>query len=354
MCGIYGYLSMGKHTPEMSEVASLAQAAEERGKDASGVAWADPAGDSKVWIYKSAVLASALMDNVVHEGWFGKQMPRLLVGHSRMATQGDPRQDVNNHPVYSKKTGTTLIHNGIIRNDVELFKEYSLLRVAEVDSEILLRLWDMGDATDEPEKRIDRIGEQADGPFACAVISSRRPGELVLFRNRNPICLAWDAEREIVWFASTPQILAGRFPLSGHRWGPLPLAGSVSLPENSYLILSVGKPTRFGKVPKLSGLAPGAGFSELEGWVQIGGFGRELERLDRFCDGLAGVSRLDGMSRPALPKNRQRMDHSFVSDRLRRERKNATREAWKKLWRESKKYEREQHETKGNKEGKAS
>lgn len=132
MCGIAGFcLNPKDHTvPEAAVIAAaLMLAIEERGTDATGMAWAEQDW-RKARLHKAPVKASQYVPQHAE-----RMSPdaTLAVLHTRMATQGSPQVNGNNHPIVS---GSVIgVHNGHIGNDDTLFKNLGCERKAEVDSE---------------------------------------------------------------------------------------------------------------------------------------------------------------------------------------------------------------------------
>ena len=60
---------------------------------------------------------------------------RMLVGHCRWATHGDPRNNLNNHP--HPADGGWIVHNGVVHNHEDLRRRVRPLAVTECDSEVL-------------------------------------------------------------------------------------------------------------------------------------------------------------------------------------------------------------------------
>ena len=61
-----------------------------------------------------------------------------MIFHTRLKTQGEAANNMNNHPLFTKK-GVAIVHNGIINNDKEIFGRHEK-RDAEVDSEAILSI----------------------------------------------------------------------------------------------------------------------------------------------------------------------------------------------------------------------
>lgn len=91
MCALFGWLDYKGIVPYKilkKLTQALANAAEERGTDASGISYVR---DGKITIYKRPKPAHKLRFNV-------PDGTTTIMGHTRMATQGDKSQNFNNHP----------------------------------------------------------------------------------------------------------------------------------------------------------------------------------------------------------------------------------------------------------------
>ena len=93
MCALFGWLDYrgivsDKLLKKLTQ--ALANAAEERGTDASGIAYVK---GGKVTIYKRPKPAHKLRFNAPNN-------TRAVMGHTRMTTQGNEKFNYNNHPFY--------------------------------------------------------------------------------------------------------------------------------------------------------------------------------------------------------------------------------------------------------------
>src|ERR1035438_2490934 len=77
---------------------------------------------------KSPIHSSAFVKS---KEWQDLELPKIMIMHTRMKTQGSEQNSNNNHPLYNKE-GMALVHNGIIHNDHEIFGKNQ--RDGEVDS----------------------------------------------------------------------------------------------------------------------------------------------------------------------------------------------------------------------------
>ncbi|MBK9096704.1 MAG: hypothetical protein IPM14_01025 [bacterium] len=167
---------------------------ESRGRDALGYAFID--GDELV-VHKAPIKSS---DMIKTDEWKKLAIPKVMILHCRMKTQGDEKNNANNHPLFSKN-GIALVHNGIIHNDKEIFGKKN--RDGEVDSESLLHLLSMRLRGDKIKRLFDRI----DGSFAVAVIDKNDPEKLILIKKDNPIDLYYDSRDDILYFCSERDIM---------------------------------------------------------------------------------------------------------------------------------------------------
>jgi len=96
----------------------LANECEIRGTDATGFAFNSR---SKLRIFKRPVAAHELSIRLSEDA-------NAVLGHTRIATQGDQKFNYNNHPFFGKARNTkfALAHNGIIYNYDKLRKDLDI------------------------------------------------------------------------------------------------------------------------------------------------------------------------------------------------------------------------------------
>jgi hypothetical protein len=120
---------------------------------------------------------------------------KMVLMHTRFATQGAAEKNENNHPVIYKDTYVT--HNGVVYNDDWLFKteleEYP--RVAEVDSIVfptMIEEWGW-------EKIRDSL-KLVTGSYAVACIQPRKnPDELIIARGDSSPVHYYETNQALVW-----------------------------------------------------------------------------------------------------------------------------------------------------------
>ncbi len=155
MCGIFGIV-VGKDLQLSANrleqiVNRMFKLSESRGKEASGIAarvnqsiyvLKEPVSSSK--LVKSAEYKNLFKKTIANEGYDGahSRCPIVIIGHSRLQTNGISDINSNNQPVV--KDGAVGVHNGIIVNDKKLWTKFSgLKKKFDVDTEVFLSLLQM-------------------------------------------------------------------------------------------------------------------------------------------------------------------------------------------------------------------
>jgi glucosamine 6-phosphate synthetase-like amidotransferase/phosphosugar isomerase protein len=198
MCGIMGYYSFGDTVPDKRKIEKMFVLLETRGRDASGFAFIDPV-TNKLSVTKSPVPSSNL---IKYPQWTTLDLPKIMIAHTRMKTQGEPSNNMNNHPLFTKD-GLAIVHNGQIYNDKEVFTK-KVKRDAQVDSEAILAVLAKSKRKEDP---IKRIYDTLDGAFAVACIDQNDIEKLTLIKKENPIELYYNSEDDILYFASEKGIM---------------------------------------------------------------------------------------------------------------------------------------------------
>jgi glucosamine 6-phosphate synthetase-like amidotransferase/phosphosugar isomerase protein len=194
MCGIMGYYSFGNTMPDKEKITDMFSLLETRGRDASGFAFIK---NGNLFVYKAPIKTT---DMIKTDEWKNLALPKSMILHARLKTEGSEKNNANNHPIYSK-AGLALVHNGIVYNHKEIFGKKE--RDAEVDSEAILSILSLKGKGD----KIKRLFERAEGSFAVAAINKAEPDKLTLIKKDNPIELYFDSENDILYFCSERDIM---------------------------------------------------------------------------------------------------------------------------------------------------
>ena len=156
-----GYFGAKKKTHILS---GLASECEERGTDATGIAYCT---NGHLSIYKRPVAAHKLRFRIPGDS-------RVIMGHTRMATQGNAGRNRNNHPFPGNPAGGkfALAHNGVLYNDRLLRQTNGLPKTKiETDSYIAVQLIEQQKALDFSSLKY--MAEQVEGTFTFTVLDER-------------------------------------------------------------------------------------------------------------------------------------------------------------------------------------
>lgn len=125
----------------------------------------------------------------------------LLMGHTRFATVGDVEKVENAHPI---RSGTCLgTVNGTIFNADELFKKFKLMRFAEVDSELIVRLA----CQCAPKGNIDinkLLGciRHCRGQLTAVLTSYIVPEQVIILKGNRPLSLFYNPKLNAIIYSS--------------------------------------------------------------------------------------------------------------------------------------------------------
>lgn len=182
---------------------------EHRGPDATGAAWLDAGG--RLRVCKAPIAASQFTRSPTYRAWRNSVSPStyLLMGHTRLPTQGSHLHRRNNHPLVDRREfPVVLTHNGNFPGANRYFRHFGLKRRWEVDSELLVRLARRHagvEGIDLPALLKD-IG-QCQGHLAAVLAWAAKPGVVILLRRDRPLFLAWQERRRLLAYASERSIL---------------------------------------------------------------------------------------------------------------------------------------------------
>ena len=193
--GIYDYKGSLTAAQKKRLISALAIAAEERGTDATGIAYNHAghlAGYKRPW--PAHLLRFRLPEDA-----------RCIMGHTRMTTQGDEKHNYNNHPFLgAADMPFALAHNGIIHNDLTLRKEKELpCTKIETDSYVAVQLLEQQGNVSFQDIRA--AVEPLRGTLTLTILDSR--DELYIVKGNNPLTLYHFPRLGVYVYASTEQIL---------------------------------------------------------------------------------------------------------------------------------------------------
>lgn len=199
MCSLFGWLDYKGIVPDRMKrklTQALGNAAEERGTDAAGISYIN---EGKVVIYKRPKPAHKLHFNPP-EG------VRVVMGHTRMTTQGDGKHNYNNHPFpgVAGDTSFAFAHNGVLWNDKELRKDKLIPDThIETDSYAACQLIEKQGKLDFDSLKY--MAETVEGNFTFTVLDDNN--SLYIIKESNPMCLLHFDVLGLYVYASTESIM---------------------------------------------------------------------------------------------------------------------------------------------------
>ena len=199
MCCLFGMIDChGRFSArEKAHILSvLATECEERGTDATGIAYCT---HDHLTIYKRPLAAHKLRFRIPGDS-------RVIMGHTRMTTQGKASKNKNNHPFCGNLADGkfALAHNGILYNDQLLRRTNRLPKTKiETDSYIAVQLIEQKKALDFSS--LQYMAEQVEGTFTFTVLDDRE--NLYFVIGDNPLCLYHYPRSGVYLYASTEAIL---------------------------------------------------------------------------------------------------------------------------------------------------
>ena len=198
MCCLFGMLDYGHQLTRKQRsrlFTVLSTACEERGTDATGIAYNH---NGRQIIYKRPLPA--------HLMWYRVPVEvTTVMGHTRMTTQGSALRLENDHPFRGCAGGTqfALAHNGVLYNEKLLRKDQKLPDTSiETDSYVAVQLLEKFGRVDF--KGLQEMAEVLEGSFTFTVLS----GDALYFvKGNNPMCIYHYRQAGLYVYASTEEIL---------------------------------------------------------------------------------------------------------------------------------------------------
>jgi len=214
LCGIFG-IAIGENlklSPKelMRIVNSIFKLSESRGKEASGLA---VRFQNSIYVFKEPITSSKLVKTQQYKELFNQTLkakaydgiqlkaPILVLGHSRLQTNGQSEINANNQPVV--KDGVIGIHNGIIVNDFQLWNQFSqITKKYDVDTEVFLSLLHMyRDQGKSLVEAVKLVFGQIEGSASVA-LQFEDIDSFILASNTGSLYLAFNQKHKILVFAS--------------------------------------------------------------------------------------------------------------------------------------------------------
>ncbi|WP_295067237.1 class II glutamine amidotransferase [Ruminococcus sp.] len=211
MCALFGWLDYKGIVPYRvlrKLTQALANAAEERGTDAAGISYVH---NNKITIFKRPKPAHKLHFNVPAE-------TKAIMGHTRLATQGDKRQNYNNHPFAGHADKEfAFAHNGVLWNDRDLRKDGIIpTTYIDTDSYAACQLIEKQGKLDF--NSLKYMAETVEGNFCFTVLDQNN--SLYIIKGSNPMYLLKFETIGLYVYASTETIMRKALKQLGlHKFG---------------------------------------------------------------------------------------------------------------------------------------
>ena len=199
MCALFGWLDYKhkiQHKVLKKLTQALANAAEERGTDASGISYIS---NGKVKIYKRPKPA--------HKVRFSFPVgTSAVMGHTRMTTQGDEMHNYNNHPFEGHGDKYfAFAHNGVLYNDKVLRDKMGLPEThIETDSYVAVQLIEKYGKLNFDSLKL--MAEEVSGSFTFTALDEHN--KLYFVKGSNPIRIICIESLGLYIYASTNTILS--------------------------------------------------------------------------------------------------------------------------------------------------
>lgn len=211
MCCLFGFIDYAGALSVMQKnrlIRELSIAAEARGTDATGIAYNTSRG---LQIYKRPLAAHRLHLRIPAEA-------HVVMGHTRMTTQGSAKKNYNNHPFFGhvKEESFALAHNGVLWNDRGLRHTKHLPKTKiQTDSYVAVQLLEQQKALDFDS--LAKMAEQVEGSFSFAVLDEQ--DALWIVKGDSPLSIAYFPECGVYVYASTAEILNRTLTRYGRQLG---------------------------------------------------------------------------------------------------------------------------------------
>lgn len=202
-----------------------------RGRDATGAAWFEPE-NNMIKLTKIGVAAEKFIP--AREEIIPENAPVMIL-HTRTGTHGSATNRNNNHPIHHRNI--VGVHNGVLWNDKELFKELGHERNGEVDSEAIMALLS-DDAS--PTEELSRIG--GDAAVAWLDVNDASTLHIAKVCDR-PVHIVQTAEGSLI-FASTKSATDSALKAAG-----LTAEFEMEMDEATYMRVVDGVVCEYSQIP---------------------------------------------------------------------------------------------------------
>lgn len=198
MCSLYGIIDYKNCLTDRQRtkiINILARASAVRGTDATGIA---SLCNGHISVYKRPLPAQYLRLKP-------PKGSNLILGHTRMTTQGSERKNYNNHPFqgHAGNLDFALTHNGVLYNDKTIKKEKKLPDTKiETDSYVAVQMIEKEGVLNL--QSLKKMAELLEGSFTFALLDVS--GSFYFVKGNNPLTLL-HFEKGFYLYTSTEEIM---------------------------------------------------------------------------------------------------------------------------------------------------
>jgi len=199
VCSLFGIIDYEGYLNQRQKsriLKVLSKECEVRGTDATGFAYVS---QGKLQIRKAPLPAHKMSFSFPAD-------VHIIMGHTRMATQGNAKNIANNHPFRGYIGGRefALAHNGVIWNDRPLRRQHNLSKTEiETDSYIAVQLLEQNKAL--TLQSLGNMAEEVEGSFTFTVLDDQN--SLYFIKGDSPLALYHYPKQGYYLYASTDDIL---------------------------------------------------------------------------------------------------------------------------------------------------
>jgi len=190
VCGIVAVVNFqGLTESDMEAFKHVLVESEKRGSDSTGVGLQD------LTVVKAPIKSSVFVETKMFQNITRKALKqKWIVGHTRHSTQGNPKENINNHPLKIFNDRALVVHNGIVHSEV--IKSDKNRTDSYIVAHAVEKSWG--------PKSLQSIVKEAYTMFygyAATIVFSRK--SIVFTAVNNPLSLGYLPNGSIV-FASVP------------------------------------------------------------------------------------------------------------------------------------------------------
>ena len=245
MCGIFAYYHENStNFKNINNIKSLFKFSQKRGKDSSGLQLVSCSSNN---CFKLNESASKLLSQKELKEIFNKKniqlhyLPLLALGHTRMQTNGSKFDNNNNQPII--EDGYSLFHNGIVVNYEEIIEEFKFKLNTEVDSEVILKLYQYYFDDKDLNKTINNISTKIKGANSFILLDSKRK-KLILYSRNGSFFYSFGKN---IFYGTSEKSILQKILLKEHSKNTV----TIKQLKNDFKVINLHDDLFFGDIQKI-------------------------------------------------------------------------------------------------------